>query len=194
MKAKVNLHTHDARVSFDSRTPPTVMAKAYERLGYDAVGFVGHDEMSEFEYSDIIIINGIEHTVSKVPEIHIVEFPEHNFSFLAHPSRILAADTSKIADNIIRDRNLDAVERFNNGLGKYDGKSDVPQLANDDAHNLLQIGSSYMEVEVTEPTEANIMRAIKQDRAELKNTRRRVLGTMVKGLHASISRTLEIGQ
>lgn len=190
MKVKINLHTHDSNVSFDSRTSPELMVKTYKRLGYDAIGFVGHDKSSEFESDDIIVFRGIERTISESPEIHIVDFPEMDFQFLAHPSRIMASDTKKTAQRIIDDRNLDGVEKFNNGVQQYRGSLDAIELSNDDAHNLFQIGTSWMELDVEDITRGQIVQALKRGDVTLKNRRRRFIGTAIKDVTAGIGKIL----
>lgn len=186
MKARVNIHTHDSRVSYDSRVPAKRLIRAYKAADFDAVGLVGHDKLSQYESDDIIVYNGIEHTVSESPEIHVVEYPEFNFRFLAHPRRITKNGTLETAEEIVRSQGLDAMEKYNSGSTQYVQDTEILELANDDAHNLFQVGSSYMEVDVQEKTRGNIMSNLMRGNVELVNNRRRLVGELIKIVDKSI--------
>lgn len=189
MKARVSLHVHDSNVSPDSNTPPEKMVEKYKELGFDAVGFVGHDEESTFESDELLILRGIEHTISRSPEVHVVEFPQQNFSFLAHPQRMLSSDTKGDAMEIIIDMAIDGVEKFNNGFTQFGGSLPVPMLANDDAHNTLQAGSSFMEVNVDKLTRKEIIRAVGRGDVEFVNNRRSIMGQGLKAFNIGKSKT-----
>lgn len=185
MKAKINLHTHERENSYDSSTPARVMSSVYTALGYDAVGFVGHDEMANVESGQLIIFNGIERTISEDPEIHIVEYPEIGFSFLAHPGRT-RKDIS-LAKRLISEHSVDGIEKFSNGVKQYEGHIDgVIELANDDAHNVFQIGTSFMEIDVKEINRGQIVQAIKRGDITLRNNRRRFIGQGVKAVNGGV--------
>ena len=186
MKAKFTLHTHDNTVSYDSYIPFSVRAKLYKTMGFDALGVVGHDNISQYDSDDLIIINGVEHTVSEDPEIHIVELPEIGFRYLAHPKRVDGNNTRETAMNIIRERNLDGVEKYNDGSKQYDGSLDTIELASDDAHNLIQTCTSYMKADVDAINRGQIVSAIKTGNFEMKNKRSRILGDVSKGLTSSL--------
>lgn len=194
---KFNLQTHNSRVSYDSTTPPRFMIRRYKQLGFDAIGFVGHDEMSNFESDDLIILNGIEKTIRNNPEIHIVEFPEAEFSFLAHPRRINKENTKEVAEDIIDKHNLDGVEKFNNGVKQYDGTIDTLELANDDAHNLFQIGTSFMTMDINDINEGQLVQALARSNIplvrpeiELHNKRRRIIGESIKTINSAFGKII----
>lgn len=184
MKVKINLHSHERIGSFDSTTPQIAMTSAYNALGYDAVGFVGHDDMADVESEQLIIFNGIEREVSISPETHIVEFPEIGFSFLAHPER--SNYSKEEIQSIINEYNLDGVEKFSDGVKQYRGEMPAIELSNDDAHNVWQIGTSFMEIEVNDVNRGQIVQAIKRGDIELKNNRRRVVGQAVKSFNSAL--------
>jgi len=147
------------------------------------VGFVGHNEVSEFDTDRFIVFNGIEREVSEDPEIHIVEYPEIGFSFLAHPKRIDFENTKEIASGIVQNGNLDGVEKFSSGRKQYKGSINSLELANDDAHNILQVGTSHMEIEVNEITKGQVVQALSRRAAGLKNRRRRLVGSAIKNVN-----------
>lgn len=188
MKAKVSLHTHDNRVSYDTFAPIGPRVKLYKQLDFDALGIVGHDKISDFESNNIVIFNGIERTVSEDPEIHVVELPEFDFKFLAHPRRIDDENTKETARQIIQDRNLDGVEKFNDGEQQYSGSMNTIELANDDAHNFFQTGTSYMEVETNDMNKGQIVQAIQRGDVKLKNKGDRIIGDISKTITASIGK------
>lgn len=184
MNIKINMHGHERVGSYDSITPSRAMASVYNSMGYSAVGFVGHDEMANVKSENLIIFNGIEETVSTDPEIHVVRFPEMGFSFLAHPGR---TDMDKEEmEQFIRDNNLDGVEKFSNGVEQFEGDVPAIELANDDAHNILQIGTSFMEVEVNDINRGQIVQALKRGDVELKNNRRRIAGQSLKAVNSTM--------
>lgn len=188
---KFDLHTHERKASYDSSTPAKIMSSVYNTLGYDAVGFVGHDEIANVESEELIVFNGVEREVSEDPEIHIVEYPEIGISFLAHPQRENMSK-SRIRD-LIQEHRLNGVEKFSNGFEQYDGNMDgVLELANDDAHNIFQIGTSFMQVDVNSINRGQIVQALQsRDRIELQNKRRRLAGETVKTVNSAVGRIIK---
>jgi hypothetical protein len=102
--------------------------------------------------------------------------------------RMGGGDVKKLSENIFNQEGLDAVEKYNDGFAQYEGSLGMPELANDDAHNPIQIGTSYMMVDVESPTKRNIMREVKNGRAELVNKRRRILGSVLHSLNIAVSK------
>lgn len=160
------------------------MLRTYKMAGYDVVGFVGHDEMANVKSEELLVINGIEHTKSTNPEVHVVEFPSMDFSFLAHPSRISNITSEAIA-NLARRHSVDAIERFNNGVGQDTADLDLPQVCNSDAHNVFQVDTSYMTLESMRQRQA-VINAIKNGDVELRNNMRRPFGKAVKWMDVSL--------
>lgn len=178
--AKINLQTHDSVTSFDSFTPSTLMIDRYKKQGFDAVGFVGHGERAQVTSNEMIIFNGVEIEVREKPEIHIVKFPDMGFWFLAHPMRDAPDRTPEDVQDIVDSFNLDGVEKFTNGV-EYDvDEVDAVKLANDDAHNVFQVGTSFMEVEVDRINRRQIVAAVKRGDIELFNGTRRIVGQAIK--------------
>lgn len=189
-QARVTLHTHERTASGDSETPAATLAEEYARRGVDFVGFVGHDDRPHVDFSQLPIegITGIEHEIQTAPRVHIVEFPEYDFSFLAHPAMTYTDNVGKNAVETAREHGVDAIEAYSRGEEHLPGDSlqDFALVANDDAHSTHQIGGSYMETIVprTEPQE--IITAVRDGRVELHNpglsTRRWMAGRLHQGL------------
>lgn len=161
----VALHVHEQNGSGDSRTAATEMLDAYrDVLGpAAAVGFVGHDSLVRTHDENSVTFDGVEHEVSTSPRrLHVVELPDHDFSYLAHPSETFPDDTRERAMETVRRLGLDGVEKYNAGEKQYEGRLPTLELAGDDAHNPLGAGVSYMKVRVRRPTEGNIMDAIRR--------------------------------
>lgn len=155
--ARVNLHAHESQHSFDSNTSVEEMARAYREAGFDAVGFVGHGEMTTVDAPGLVTINGVEHGVG--PGVHLVSYPQHDFHIAAHPK--YGVFPRRALRSFVETFQPDAVEKFNGGIGQYTGSLDTLEVAGDDAHNPTQVGTSYMEVETPRMTPAAIMENIK---------------------------------
>jgi len=186
--AKVTLHTHDNTVSYDSFTPISTRARLYNRLGFDAIAPLGHDDYSEFDTEELITFRAIERTVSADdPEIHIVEIPELDFQFLAHPGRMGVDDVKNRSRDLIDEYDLDAIEKYNAGIIQYEGSiNGVTELANDDAHNFFQTGASYMKFNVEEINSGQIVSALRERDFKMVNKRTRFIGELSKGTTATI--------
>lgn len=145
---RVSLHAHDATGSADCVHSASAMRRAYARRGFDVVGFVGHGELVATGAGDLAAIDGIEHgRGTGQTEPHVVEFPAHDFRFLAHPARTWPTNTAERALEYVREYDLDGVERWSAGVENYELSLPVLELASDDAHNPWMVGTSYMEVD-----------------------------------------------
>lgn len=71
------------------------------------------------------------------------------------------------------------------------GELPTIELANDDAHNVWQIGTSFIEAEVNKVNRGQIVQAIKRGDIELKNNRRRVIGQAVKSANSTLGTVKE---
>ena len=140
--AKVNLHAHESQHSFDSNTPVEEMAAEYRAQGFDAVGFVGHGDMTTVDAPGLITINGVEHGTG--PGVHLVAYPQHDFYIAAHPRYGILP--RRAVRQFVDLYQPDAVEKYNSGMGQYSG----------------EVGTSYMQVETKRMTEDAIMDAIKR--------------------------------
>lgn len=140
---KLTLHTHTREGSWDASLTEREMARVYAEHGIVSA-VTDHNTVTRTDR-----ITGIERTVDADAFIHVVEIPEYDFAFLAHPSRLrLGGDTKSVAADLISEYGLDGVEKFSQGIVQYEGHIDgVPELANDDAHNGFQAGLSYMETD-----------------------------------------------
>ncbi|MFB6147310.1 MAG: hypothetical protein ABEJ66_00345, partial [Candidatus Nanohaloarchaea archaeon] len=92
---------------------------------------------------------------------------------------------------VIKNRDLDAVEKFRRGNEQYDGHLPFLELANDDAHNIYEVGSSFMQVEVDKEsvldvTWGDVFREIRSGRVTMINQPKgladRFFGQVEKGL------------
>lgn len=155
--AKVNLHAHESQHSFDSNTSVEEMAAAYRAADFDAVGFVGHGELTTVDAPGLITINGVEHGTG--PGVHLVAYPQHDFYIAAHPRYGILP--RRAVRQFVDLYQPDAVEKFNSGMGQYSGEIAEIEVAGDDAHNTEQVGTSYMQVDTPRMTETAIMDAIK---------------------------------
>jgi len=180
---KADLHIHDPEVSWDSRATTRDMVRTYRSLGYDVVGFVGHDKIASAHHDEMIVLNGIERTISVVPEIHIVEYPSHGIKFLAHPRRINPADTKRRAMEIIDQYDLDAVEEFNGSHRQYVGTIAATEIANSDAHNPMQAGSTYTMIDA-DPDIESVIEAINDGRVRPEKGIRRPIGRATRYMQA----------
>ena len=143
----ISLHAHEASASGDSRTSIDAMAARYRQAGFGTVGFVGHDATPETpNRAALPVVVGIEHELRTEPRrLHVVEYPQFGFRFLAHPNLTWPENTRENAADYVASHDVDAVERWNRGIQQYEGHiSGVAELANDDAHNPHQIGDSHM--------------------------------------------------
>jgi len=183
---KIDLHAHDPEASWDSSATRKSMLRGYRRHNFDVVGFVGHDEMAGVRSDNLVVLNGIEHTISTKPEIHVVEFPDYGYKFLAHPRRITKLDTKDVASKIIQKRNLQGVEKYNNGVKQFSGDLSVPSLANSDAHNPFQIGTSFMLVD-SPKTQGSVINAVRSGEAKAVNRFRRPLGKLIKYVDVALN-------
>lgn len=147
---RVNLHAHEASASGDSDTPLYKMLDEYANRGYALAGMVGHDARPSGppRWGPTDVIYGIEHEIRGPPNrIHVVEFPDHNFRFLAHPGSSWPEDTKRKAREFMRENSIHAVEKYNAGEEEYEGHiAGVIELANDDAHSPGAVGTSFMSV------------------------------------------------
>lgn len=179
MLVKINLHTHESRFSYDSNTSASKMIDGYS--GYGLVCMLGHDVKVSVRDSPVPTVSGIEHTVDDNIDLHVVSIPELDFKFLAHPRKTFGPQSKQNAMSVVKALELDGVEKFSNGIQQYEGHLPTIELANDDAHNALQIGSSFMTVEVNNPSKKEIMQKIKQGEIKLHNNSRSILGSIAKG-------------
>lgn len=173
-RIRFTLHTHESTASGDSGTPAEALAEEYARRGFDLVGFVGHDKRPDIDTDTLPVeaITGIEHEVETEPRrVHIVSFPEENFSYLAHPSLSHPEDTLGKAIRTADQYDVDAIEVFNRGNRELPETlpSGMTLVANDDAHNTHQIGGSFMEAAVRDVSAQSAIRAINRGEAQLFN-------------------------
>lgn len=160
----VSLHSHTSESSQDATNTDAEMAQFYRERGIVSA-VTDHDVFTE---SDRLV--GIERTIEKGRKLHVVEFPEHGFSFLPHPRRPFPTNTKQRATAYIEAHGLDAVEKFSQGKQQYEGHIDgVIELANDDAHNHWQIGLSYMSVDARADDPGSILAAIRRGQHRLHN-------------------------
>jgi hypothetical protein len=133
------------------------------------VGYVGHDQFASNDDVSGVSLTGIEHTVSESsPEVHIVEYPDYDFKFLAHPQRIDPDDTKQTAKAYINEFGLDGVEKYRSGYKQYDGSIDrVVELAGSDAHNAHGYPTSHMVVDADSVAAGSVIDAVKAGRVEL---------------------------
>lgn len=171
MVTRFTLHTHERSASADSVTPARVMAQEYADRGFDVVGFVGHDERPSVP-GDLPVetLTGIEREVRKRPtRVHVLDFPDHDLSVLAHPRLSHPQDTVTEMEATAETLGVDAVERFNRGVEQYGGYSpSLPETASDDAHNTSQVATSYMETDAP-PTAEGVVQAVKDGNVQLVN-------------------------
>lgn len=181
---KISLHTHTKR-SHDGSLTEDSMRKAYGPGWVTAV--TDHDEWSN-PVADTRL-PGIEHTIDAERYLHVVEveFPGGPFRFLAHPKRPFPTNTRTNAKRVIKKYDLDGVEKFNAGVKQYEGEiRDAVELANDDAHNDWQTGTSYMVVE-----SGDVEDAIRRGQFKTVNSPRPVsatLGKVRQGLQMGVAR------
>lgn len=190
-RLKTTLHTHEASASGDSHTPAEVMAAEYADRGFDVVGFVGHDARPDIDTDamPVTAVAGIEREVETDPRrVHILDYPEYDFTALAHPRLSYPASTQTKTRMAVEAYGVDAVERFNRGRDELGEPVtvDSPLMAGDDAHSTHQVGGSYMVVEARSDDPSDVFEAIKRGRVELHNPglRRRdyYAGRMHQGL------------
>lgn len=184
MRAKINLHAHE-RTSLDSWTSGDAMAFAYSTQNYEAVGLVAHEARPpEPEPRFTTVATGIEHGAGDgTVEPHVVEFPDHDFRFLAHPALTWPDSTKLHVREWLRSHDVDGVEKYSAGRVQFQGDLDVDDvvlLANDDAHNPRQIGASYMTIDGLPLTFGEALEAIRAGDHELHNESPSTIGQLEK--------------
>lgn len=172
MRVPVALHVHERNGSADSRTPAGEMVDAYkQKYGTPlAIGFVGHDHAVRVNHPDVVTLDGVEHEIRKRPtRLHVVEFLDHDFKYLAHPKTTFPDDTADGAMRAVERYDLDAVEKYNAGSKQYDGSLGVPEIAGDDSHSPLGVGESMLAVDVDRLTEDAVVDELKAGRVHMMN-------------------------
>lgn len=192
----VALHVHE-RSSLDSLAAPATMARAYQNAGADLVGFVAHQahvdaarEAHNATRGGVMAVDGIEHGPgSGKTHPHVVEFPEHDFAYLAHPRKTWPERTKAHAAAFVREHGLDGVERFNAGRQQYRGAFPEPvvELAGDDAHSPRGVRRSTMTVHATERTPAAVFDALRHGNFEINNHGPRFGARASKALALSVA-------
>lgn len=195
MKVAVDLHVHERRGSGDSRTPAWAMADVmFDRYGFAALGFVGHDLIVEADVADAIAIDGIEIEPIAGRYLHILEYVDHDFRVLAHPALTFGGDVKAKAREAIAEYDCDAVERWNWAHGglQYEGHIDgVIEVAGSDAHSPLGVGLNHMVVDVDTVSADAIMREVQAGRFEVvieRHTTRRFLHQLEKATALAVKR------
>lgn len=183
---KTDLHVHDPDVSWDSRSTRDRMLKACKFHGFDAIGFVGHDKMADVHDDDLTILNGIEHTIQIDPEVHIVSYPDQNLRFLAHPRRRTKVNIKDTAKWIMNKHNTNITEKYNGGKGQFTGDIDKVCLGNSDAHNPLQVNTSYTMVD-SDDNPQSIADAVKNGKVEAHRGRRKPIAGIIRRIQAVIN-------
>jgi histidinol phosphatase-like PHP family hydrolase len=183
----VNCHTHSDAGSYDGALTPRQVAETYRDAGFGAVAITDHDtETPPPAVEGITVLRGIEHTVDAGEMIHVVELPAHDFSVLAHPASSFSSTCA--ARDFAHDYGVDGIERFNGGSEQFGPTRcrDLLHIATDDAHNVWQVGHSYMDVTVAASADASeIVDTIRRGQYEIKQNHsplRRVFGNLWKGL------------
>lgn len=190
----VNLHAHENTASGDSSTPATEMADRYATADPPAalVGLVGHDArptVTPNPDGSTSVITGIEHETraDNGNRLHVVEYPDHDFRFLAHPRLTWPDSPREKARQFARENDIDAVERLNRGKWQYSGSLGVPEIGNDDAHNTHQVGSSYTVVEADAGDPQTLLDAIRNGETMLANRGARLDEQLAGRLHQGIN-------
>lgn len=183
----VNLHAHTDAGSYDGGLSPEQLARVYRAAGFGAVAITDHDVVTEPPAVDgIHVLRGIEHTVDARDHLHVVELVDHGFSFLAHPAFSFGDDRIPDAVEWAQERGLEGIERFNGGTRQMADTVQTPllELANDDAHNPVQVGHSFMVVP-DGLDERGVVDAIRSGQFHLVRRNRpfsRLVGFFMKGL------------
>lgn len=193
----VNLHTHESTASPDSSTSIPEMMHSYRKefKHQPMIGFVGHDDVGHDGVpkgsTPCNAVKGVEHTIDQSIDLHVVEYPEYDFKFLAHPGYTWGSKAKEKAREFMERNDIHAVEKFRAGNVQYEGRMNAVELAGDDAHNPRQTGTSYMLVSIhdTEPedvTWSQVFSNIKEGNMKLVNNPagavQSVLGDLQKGL------------
>lgn len=169
-KVFVNLHTHERTGSQDSDYSMREMYDAYRRR-FDVpvvIGFVAHDDEGESRVPDgkppTNCIKGTEVTVNRGNDLHIVRFPQFDFSFLAHPRHTFSdrEERMKRSREIINTYDLDGVEWYRSGKKQFKGYLPEVWLSNDDAHSPHVVGSGGIFVEVEELSVDSVMGKVRK--------------------------------
>lgn len=185
---KVCLHSHTAEGSYDGSLPAGHLETLFADNGFGALAITDHDAITEPPRQSLIQPRGIEHTLHGKKHLHVVELSDHDFKFLAHPRLTFPVNTRENIHRMLDELDLDGVEKYNSGVQQYHGDLDrrgVVELANDDCHNRLQIGHSYMTVPDSVDTEEELIGALKAGKHILENdakTPAAVFGLAYKGL------------
>ena len=188
-KVAVNLHVHESSASKDASASYNDMVESYrEQLEIPfRLGVVGHDKLPKVDLRREDI-KGIERTIDKSEDLHIINFPRFNFKILAHPRYTWSENTKKKAKKAIKEHNVDAVEKFNAGNKQFEGDLPATHVAGDDSHNRFQTGVSFMVIESHNPASLTweiIFDKIKRGKFEMvsENTPvRYAFGQALKGL------------
>lgn len=159
MHVAVDLHTHAAH-DRDSRTPAQRMARFMaEEFEFAMLGIVGHDFRPTADPSGVLSTTGIEHEVRRNPRVHVIEFPDHDVSILAHPK--LSHMNREDVWEFIHENNIDAVEKFTGGRKQFEGTIPVPAVGASDSHSPLLLGTSFVVVDVDEVSVDGVFHAIR---------------------------------
>lgn len=166
----VNLHTHTRHGSYDGALSPRHIAEAYEYAGFGALAITDHDVVTEpVDVDGLIQMRGIEHTIDPDRHLHVVELPDHDFRFLAHPKFTFGPAGLEDAVAYARSTGLDGIEQVNGGKDQLGGQptGNLVRLANDDAHNLFQVGHSCMRIPDDVDDEAGVIHAVRNGEFEI---------------------------
>jgi hypothetical protein len=106
--------------------------------------------------------------------LHVVSYPDHDLSILAHPALTWESPSHATVDQAGRRLDVDAVELYSRGRRHLPEHSDafhgsLPRVANDDAHSTNHIGASYMTADVGRPTPTSVVEAVKTGDVSLHN-------------------------
>jgi hypothetical protein len=175
-------------------TPSSAMGDAYRRRGFGLIGLVGHEARPVVTESPIPTITGRERPVEyDGSSVHVVEYPDEQLSFLAHPRHYWSGNVRAKARAAVHDLELDGVEKFNRGRIQYEGRiEDAVELANDDAHNTRQVGGSYMMVDTPTLAPMDVVRSIQEGRVELRNPRLRADAAAAGRANQGLSRAAHL--
>jgi len=173
----VQLHIHEKKGSLDSSVDAHTMIEEYKSRGFDVVGLLGHDTKVVVDRDDIVVMNGVEVTISGFH--HIVHYPEHDLSILAHPGFTWGDFATSAVHHHEDFYDVDAVERYGGGKPQFEGETTLPEVGGDDSHNIVQIGRSWTKVYAPECSSEAVVEAIKNGMCEPVN---KGMGAFEKGL------------
>jgi len=129
-------------------------------------------------------IKGVEHTINEGNDFHIIEYPNYDFRFLAHPLHTFKGNERKVEDAICS-YDLDGLELYRMGRKQFFKEHSGVYLSNSDAHSKSVVGSSYIVVDASSQEEA--MRKIKRGDYSVKHRRVGVCGVFLHKLHKGFS-------